>query len=428
MLELRRFNNLIGIRGQNGPLAFHSENMEVARISEEAWQAFSTPNPATESLQIWEQEKNPAIQREKLSQQVRSITLNVTQVCNLHCTYCAAGGDGTYGDPVRKISIDKTLPQVSYFLNKAPEGSDFQITFIGGEPLLYPAAIAGIAKHAQELAAIKNISTRFTVVTNGTLINEETLKVLAQINAHITVSLDGPPEINDKTRPNKAGKGVTHQVEKGLKLLKENKKNLGSLQISAVFGPQNLDVYSAYKYFSQFEADELDFMFDHLCFDKEVSRTFIKNMQDLLADIAKTEGERGIRRFKQISQWMEQLDTQTQVENFCGAGKSFLMVDSRNAVYTCPWLVGQTEEVVGHGSTIWSDKLEPYQAPLIEKNNCQSCWARFLCGGGCMYIHSQSSGSKNIKDPGFCERTRSLIATTLMYYEQFRQTEEEGEL
>ncbi len=97
------------------------------------------------------------------------------------------------------------------------------------------------------------------------------------------------------------------------------------------------------------------------------------------------------------------------------------MIDARNQLYTCPWVVGEKDEIVGQGQTLNRAKLEKYQKPLIELNNCQTCWARYLCGGGCMFIHREHTGDKHTKDIMFCERTRGLILMALMYYKLSRE-------
>jgi uncharacterized protein len=83
--------------------------------------------------------------------------------------------------------------------------------------------------------------------------------------------------------------------------------------------------------------------------------------------------------------------------------------------------VGQEKEKVGEGSYLSAAKLAPYQQTLVDKNDCHKCWARFVCGGGCMYIHKQNTGEKYKKDPIFCERIRNLIIIAITYYKQSRE-------
>jgi uncharacterized protein len=122
----------------NEVIAFHSKNLEVAEISDELWQEmpkaqFSTADQNEnvfysdnfKYLQMWSAETNPDVLTKQVAFKVNSLTLNVTQICNLQCTYCAAGGDGTFGNPQSKISIEKTLPQLDYFLKKINSQESF---------------------------------------------------------------------------------------------------------------------------------------------------------------------------------------------------------------------------------------------------------------------------------------------------------------
>lgn len=426
-MELQRFNDILAMKTPDGRfVGFHARNLEIAELSEDAWEILGRPEESSEALvelKDWANEETlsfPEIRSNKFN----SLTLNVTQICNLHCTYCAAGGDGSYGDPVKKISVEKTLPQMKFFISKLSAGDDFSLTFLGGEPLLYPDAIDLVADYVKAECEAKGIHPQFNVVTNGTMFNAKTLPVLAKIKASLTISLDGDKEVNDKTRPNKAGKGVTDQVVAGLHEMMKIRSSLGTVGISGVFGAQNLEMQRAYDFFAQFSPDWLDFVYDHHNGDMEVSQKFVENFSALCEKIYATEGEAGLRKIKFMDNYFTVLETQRRVENYCGAGKSFLMVDARNNVYTCPWVVGDREELVGHGESLWDAKLAPYQKALVDKPGCNDCWAKFICGGGCSYVHKTSTGNKNKVDLSFCFRTRSLIALAIMYYERSRNNKE----
>lgn len=418
-LELKRMNEILALRTPSGRVVgFHAQNLEVAELSEQAWESLSS-SPLQE-LQSWNQEKSSRVHSAPRKSGARSITLNVTQICNLHCTYCAAGGDGSYGDPVKKIAIEKTLPQLKYLMEKVPLGEEFQITFLGGEPLLYPEALDILSDFARELAQDKGISVSFTVVTNGTLFTEKNIEILKSMKPNITISIDGPAEINDRVRPTKGKKGTTALVIEGVQRLLQHKTSLGKVGMSGVFGAENMELEKAYEFYSQFDLDWFDFTYDHKEVRSEISRDFTGRLMTVAQKAFEQGGEKALRKIKLFDNYFQILDSQQRVENYCGAGKSFFMIDARNNIYTCPWVVGESKEVVGHGEQLWQEKLKSYQDPLYQKNGCQNCWARFLCGGGCMYIHRNKTGDKHKVDENFCERTRSLIATALMYYEVSR--------
>lgn len=433
-MELRRHKDIIAFKepGLN-PVAFHARNMEIAELSEQAWEQM-TPTQLISSeplfttgesepaqlLEEWNQEQNPDVKSGKLDSIVRSLTLNVTQICNLHCTYCAAGGDGSFGDPQRKISVENTLPQLRFFLAKIPDGGRFHITFLGGEPLLYPEAIELIADYVTLMSAGRNIRTSFSVVTNGTLLNEKVLTILKKIKCNVSISIDGPKEINDRTRPQKNGVGSTEAVIAGIEKLIAHKAELGRLILHAVFSRHHSDVLATYNFFKNFNVDYYEFSYTVEASDEASSQAYTAGLKAAARQAFSEGGEAALRKITLFDRHFRAFDEQQQTENYCGAGKSFLMIDARNQIFTCPWEVGNKKDQVGSGTDLQTEKLEDLSKPLIEKNNCQTCWARYLCGGGCMFMHKSKTGSKHQKDINFCLRTRDLISTSILYYKQSR--------
>ncbi|MGZ3775431.1 MAG: radical SAM protein [Pseudobdellovibrionaceae bacterium] len=428
-MELRRYKDIVAFKQTEGtkPFAFHARNLELAEISEEAWSELIDPNAsqkseASEELLSWEQELNADIKSGKTDVEVRSLTLNVTQICNLKCTYCAAGGDGTYGSPQTRINVEKTLPQLKFFIESIPTGGTFKINFLGGEPLLYPAGIQELANYVRLVSDERKIQAQFTIVTNGTLLTEKNVSLLKQLKANVTISLDGPPAVNDIMRPAKDGSSSTALTVEGIKKLTSNKSSLGIISINGVFNKDNLNLLEAYEFYKTLNVDVYGFTYSVEERDHESNSSFIEQIELIAAKAFTEGGEAELRKISFFNQYFSALDNQQQVENFCGAGKSFLVVDSKNNLFTCPWDVGNNAEQVGTGTSLHHERLQKYSEPLIEKNNCHECWARYLCGGGCMYIHKKSTGSKNIKDDQFCSRTRSLISTAILYYKLSRVT------
>lgn len=436
-MRLQKMGNLIAIESKTGQVTgFHSQKLEVAGLSPQAWSVFeveSKSDPGTfpnsssglegsikADLKSWDQETLTAFLKPK-AQNFQSITINVTQVCNLHCSYCAAGGDGTFGDPVKRISVEKTIPQLLFLLKRVPDGGHFQVTFLGGEPLLYPEGIQILADTVKSESLKRNIKNEFIVVTNGTLINEKTLAVLKSLKAHLTISIDGPASVNDALRPSKGGRAITHKVVEGIQKLVEAKSELGKIGLSGVFGKTNLHIQEAFEFYRSFDVDWFDFTYDHLETSAEINQAYTEKVLEVAEQAFSKGGESALRKIKFFDSLFSRLDQQEKLENYCGAGKTYFVMDARNNLYTCPWLVGEAKEIVGTSETLWEAKLDPYKAPLVEKNGCQNCWARFLCGGGCMYIHRNKTGSKHQVDENFCERTRTLMAMGLVYYEQCRR-------
>lgn len=429
-MQLRRFNDIIAIKTPQEIVGFHARNLELAEVSIEAWNEMTpyefmsssipvtdapqNPNEALLEIQEWNKSENDQVTTSSVPNYVNHITINVTQVCNLHCTYCAAAGDGTYGDPVKKISIEKTLPQLKYLISKVPSGGNFKINFLGGEPLLYPEAIESIADYAKKETQDKNISLTFSIVTNGTLLSNKNIALLSKLKAHVTISFDGTPTQHDQVRKTISGKGSSPQILEGLQNLISEK--VGSIGLSAVVGSEDTNLMNAYEFFSNLKIDWFEFNFEYSEKNMEIQKKYLDQLSQILLKAFEKGGEKELRRFRFINHYFDQLDQQKRIENHCGAGKSYLMIDARNKIYSCHWDVNSPNEEVGSHTEIDFKKIDQYKKNLIEKHNCQTCWARFMCGGGCMYINKSNMGDKSTKDPLFCERIRYIIAMALFYY------------
>jgi uncharacterized protein len=219
-LELKRFKDVMAVKKDQKIWGFHARNLQVAELDSEAWRALSEPSvldaSALREISQWNQENDSNATTEKNHSYIRTLVINVTQICNLRCVYCAAGGDGTYGSKKGKVDLKKIKNQLTMFIGKVPEGESFHINFLGGEPLLHPEAISSVASHVALLKAGRDIRIEFGITTNGTLINDEIAELLAGIRCHVTVSIDGKPEINDKLRPTVGQKGSSQKTMAGL--------------------------------------------------------------------------------------------------------------------------------------------------------------------------------------------------------------------
>ncbi len=424
-MESRRFKDIVAFKfGDQSPLAFHGKNMEIAEVSEDLWEALNPRSQQPQSteimkdLEVWNSEITDIPPVRSLTVGVRSLTVNVAQICNLSCNYCAAGGDGSYGSKTKHLDVAKALPQLRLIAERLNSGESFNITFLGGEPLLYPSGIQQIADYAQLLIAGKNIDLTFSIVTNGTLLTESNVQLLSKIKAHITISMDGPAEINDMVRPRKDGKSTTAAILEGLKNLTSHRDQISSLGVHGVFDCHNLNLVEAYDFYSSLNFDRYTFTFSVEETSLEASRSFIEKMELVAAKAFHKGGESELRKIDQFNKHFKILDEQIRIENHCGIRKNLAVMDTQARVYTCPWMVGLKDQELDLNNLSGDNSLN--NTPLIEQNNCQTCWARHLCGGGCLYIHKKATGSFSKKSDTFCERTQSLIALSFLYYKKAR--------
>lgn len=441
-MELRRYKEILAVKeaAHLPAVAFHGLNLELAEISEETWAAMATktseakelvhPTPlaleaeALEALEEWNAENNSPQKTLSTSFEIDHLTLNVTQICNLKCTYCAAGGDGTYGEAINKVNIEKTLPQMKYFIEKLKSGRKFKVSFVGGEPLLYPEAVRLIGEYIRKESSQRGVLAELSIVTNGTLLNDEIIKILTSIEARVTLSLDGPAKINDHVRAGKSTHINTALIVQNLEKLIRVKSDLASLGLSAVFSAEHARwpeaLIEAYQFFSNFDVDWYDFHFANEEKDVKVHESYMQQMTVIAQKAWQKGQENELRKIRSFDFYFDLLDRQQRLENYCGAGKNYVAIDAKNQIYPCVWSAGKASEKIGSDRQIDSTKILDLQKPLIELNNCQTCWAKHLCGGGCMAINEAHTGFKHKKSDLFCKRTRHLISLALLYYHRAR--------
>lgn len=439
--EVRRYRDILAFKTDpQGPvLAFHGSKMELAEISPEAWSQLKETSlnraepwenllesedshEAAKELVSWASEKAESPSE---SLDIQTLTLNVTQICNLHCHYCAAGGDGTYNDPVKLLSLEKTLPQIRRFIEALSPGLGFRIIFLGGEPMLYPEALAAVGDFAQDLCISKGLKFQATIITNGTLLNRINLELFKFFKPHFILSMDGDPETQDRVRPQKNGVGSSQATLQGLEVLLQNRSCIGSITIHAVFNRQNWDVLKAYKFFESFPVDRYDFTFDITEKDPETNQKFIEGMASIAKE-ASEKGESSLRKIASFDSVFSALDQQFLKTSHCGSGKNLLSLSSRGEIFSCPLEVSYPRNRLSDDPKDLQSQRSRLFKPLIELNDCKSCWARHHCGGGCMFNHKSLTGNPHQKHESYCYRTRSLLLVAFMYYKKLRDNDRGG--
>jgi uncharacterized protein len=425
-MNLRRFKDILAVRSGDEIFGFHARNLQVAKLDEAAWEALTSREPsneATHEIQSWNGETDLTVTNDELTQSTRSLVINITQYCNLRCTYCAAGGDGTYGTNQGaggKVDLQILETQLKKFIGETPNGETFHVQFFGGEPLLHPEAIRSLANYSKLLVAGRDVAIKFSITTNGTMITPAVAELLADLKCNVTVSIDGPPEINDRVRPSAGGKGSTEKVLKGIATLFTVRDRLGGIGVNCVLGEHNMELVKAYEFFQPYQFDFINFIYAAGEHDRTLNQKYISEMDTVMEMADRFGGEHELRKFPYVDHYFSALDRQSRTINHCGAGKSLLYSDTKGSLYTCNWFMDDPKEIVGKGTTLFPQALKEYEDPLVEKHGCNSCFARFLCGGGCMFINKVKMGDKHVSDPHYCVRTRSLVATTLKYYARHR--------
>jgi uncharacterized protein len=338
-----------------------------------------TEDPYTEMLPVWTKQTV-----------VKALCLHIAHDCNLRCSYCFAG-TGEYMGHRSLMSLEVGKKAIDFLIENSGNRRNLEVDFFGGEPLMNFDVVKGIVEYAREKEKESNKNFRFTITTNGILLDEEKRAYINENMHNVVLSLDGRKEINDEVRKRIDGKGSYDRI---LPLIKKMVDERGEKDyyVRGTFTRKNLD----------FSADVLhlaDLGFDQISVEPVVaakdSGLDIRN-EDLKAVC--DEYERLAKEYvdrRKNGQWFNFFHFMIDLEGGpciakrlrgCGSGTEYLAVTPEGELYPCHQFVGHKEFNLGNvfdglnGNPIreiFSD------TNVYTKPQCNSCWAKFYCSGGC---------------------------------------------
>jgi uncharacterized protein len=321
---------------------------------------------------------------------LHALSLAIAQKCNLGCTYCYAQ-QGEFGGKAKSMELETALKSVDVLLAQAAPGAKVNLAFMGGEPLSNRAVLREVTAYASREAARRGIDCRFSITTNGSLLNGDDADFFEEHGFAVTVSLDGAAEQHDRLRPFKGGKGSFEQIVARIEPLLQRQRRM---QVSARVTvtpfnmnlPKTLDLFIGMGFHSvgfspllraangqaEMGPDDLAEMLEAmiacgLAFEQNVlqgRRYPFSNMQNALREL-----QRGTHR-----------------PYPCGAGAGYFGVSADGELSACHRFVGDEQGAMGtldqgvdrQRQAIWLRERHVHQ-----QQPCSGCWARYLCGGGC---------------------------------------------
>jgi uncharacterized protein len=348
------------------------------------------------------------------STDISSICLMISNDCNLRCKYCYAE-QGTFGRE-RLLMSRETAEKGVDFLFEYATSSLLTITFFGGEPLLNFDEIKHTVEYAQELATQCNKEVGFAITTNGTLLTKPIMDYLTKNRIALMISLDGKPEINDKMRVFTDGRGSYNVVYKNLEEILNNPIS-GHFSIRGTMTRENIDLVGAVKHLASIGCRDISV---EPCFtlndefgmrEKDVS-TLKEEYSKLAREYIRAAKAGEYLPFFQFEYMIDQVSHVDLRMVSCGAGASYIAVSADGGLYPCHRLVGVDDYRFGDviNGINRPEVLQLFKNTYVnKKEKCTSCWARYLCGGGCRAY--AINFNKNIYEPYSidCELVRHNI-------------------
>lgn len=321
---------------------------------------------------------------------VHALSLAIAQKCNLGCTYCYAQ-QGEFGGKAQNMALDMAKQAVDLLIARTAAGARINLAFMGGEPLANRATLRAATQYARQQAEQRQIDCRFSITTNGSLLRVDDADFFEEHGFAVTVSLDGPAEQHNRLRPFKGGKGSFDAIIERLTPLLERQRQM---QVSArvTVTPFNLDLLRTLNLFIDLGFHSVGFS-PLLRASNGQAEMAPDDMEEMLESmiacgLAFEQNVLQGRRypFMNMQNALRELQRGTHRPYPCGAGAGYFGVSAEGELSACHRFVGDDAGAMGHLSTgvdAGRQALWLAQRHVHQQQPCNSCWARYMCGGGC---------------------------------------------
>lgn len=352
---------------------------------------------------------------------VKALCLHMAHDCNLACKYCFAQ-EGEYHGKRALMDFNTGKKALDFLVQNSGNRVNLEVDFFGGEPLLNWQVIKDLVAYGRSLEEEYHKKFRFTITTNGVLLDDEKLDFINQEMSNVVLSLDGRKEVNDAMRPNKGGKGSYDQIVDRFKKVAES-RGQDRYYVRGTYTHHNLDFSEDVKHLADLGFEQISV--EPVVADEQADYALQKeDLPVLFAEYDKL----ALEMLKRIEEGREfhffhfniDLDGGPCVAkrlSGCGSGTEYLAVTPWGDFYPCHQFVGQEEFLLGNvddGITKNEICEHFHGCNVYSKPKCKECFAKFYCSGGCAANAHQFHGDINeVYDLG-CELQRKRIECAIM--------------
>jgi len=359
---------------------------------------------------------------------LQTLVLNLTNQCNLSCQYCYEFGNDKVATPEGKpkfMDLETAKASVDFLLEQAAGRRMVHITFFGGETLMNFPLLKQVVAYANEKAAASGRSIDFSLTTNATLLTPAIIEFLSENRIGVTVSMDGPAELHDKLRVFANGRGSYDIIEPRVRALIQNHRTRPiTARVTLTAGVT--DVLRIFRHLKH------DLGFAEIGFAPVTTSTNqlyaintggMNSVLDQFKILAGEYLDHALRNemhgFSNVSDTLSELCQGVNKSHPCGAGLGLVGVGPSGDIAPCHRFVDSDQHALGHISTgINREKQQDFlsRGHIDSKYDCQTCWARPLCAGGChheAFVRYGDTGHPNLH---YCDWIRDWTDTCLHIY------------
>jgi len=355
-----------------------------------------------------------------------TLVLEVAQDCNLRCAYCYAEG-GSYGAVPCLLAPGTARRAVRYLLDHSADRNQLTLIFFGGEPLMNIPAVRAAVAEAGTYGEQTGKSIRFSITTNGTLLNPEIVRFLHEHRISVAVSLDGPKDIHDRNRPDADGKGSYADIVPRLTMLLENAPVPVAARVTLL--PEQWGrVVEVFDHlvglgFHEVGIAPVSPVTKQLLPSIDQERMLLRGFGALAGRFVAHAREGRVLPFANILDLLGRIHLGQTRPISCGAGYGYMAVDAKGRFFPCHRLAGESDFCVGNlAAGVDGKRIEKNLCSLNRgrDESCSKCWARTLCGGGCHYENHLRENHLGLPRGSSCRFIRSWLDLGMKTYADLR--------
>ena len=367
--------------------------------------------------------------KERSGNVIKALCLHVAHTCNLNCSYCFAS-QGKYHGERALMSFEVGKQALDFLIANSGTRRNLEVDFFGGEPLMNWEVVKELVAYAREQEKIYDKNFRFTLTTNGMLIDDDVIEFANKEMSNVVLSLDGRKEIHDLTRVDYAGNGSYEQIVPKFKKLVESREGRG-YYMRGTFTHANPDFTKDVFHMAELGFTELSMepvvgpAEDPASLTKE-DLEIVKEQYEILAKemIKRKKEGRGFTFYHYMIDLTGGPCIYKRISG-CGSGTEYMAVTPWGDLYPCHQFVGEDAYKLGD---VWKGVTNPAvreefrSCNAYSREECKECWAKLYCSGGCAANAFHASGSiRGIYEPG-CELFRKRMECAIM----IKVAEDEG--
>lgn len=352
---------------------------------------------------------------------IKALCLNVAHSCNLSCCYCFAA-QGSYKGAEALMPLETGKKAMDFLVDHSGSRHNLEVDFFGGEPLLNWPMVKETVAYARSLEGPHNKHFRFTLTTNGLLIDEDVIDFTNREMDNVVLSLDGRKKTHDRFRVTRAGKGCYDIVLPKFQEL-VSRRTRGTYYVRGTYTHYNTDFLEDILHIADQGFDEIS-MEPVVCPPHEPYALTEADMPVLKAQYEALAKEMILRRQQgrgfNFYHFTIDLDAGPCIYKRirgCGSGTEYLAVTPTGDLYPCHQLVDNPDFLMGNlrEGIVRTDLGEAFsQCNVFARPDCQACWAKYYCSGGCAANAYHVSGNLLGTDAYGCELFRKRMECALM--------------